>query len=580
MNLDTLDQYIEEALAAWHIPGAAVAVVQGDDVIYARGGGMRNVETREPMNPDTVFPIASCTKAFTSMGAALLVDDGVLEWDKPVRHYLPEFKLSDSYISEKITIRDLLCHRSGLPRHDMAWYGSSFSREELIQNLAHLPFSKGFREGWQYQNLMYMTAGYLVGKMTGLTWEEFTQQRILDPLKMARTCFSPEAMQQQGNYATPYRIKHTVGGGAAGEWEAREFYADKVMGPAGVLHSSVADLARWLRVHVNDGRIDDQQFVSAGNLAQMHQPQMVMPIDAFAANLLQTTIFNYGMGWFIVPYRGYTLIQHGGNIDGFSTIVGFVPQQKIGVAVLTNIEGRPLRDVLLYEICDRVLVLSDNELNSHFLALYEEVYTAFDQDQTTSADERHPDAPPTHPLEAFVGEYAADGYPDFKVKQEGDQLYGWVIGEWVPLDHYHYNIFRMNLERFEEQQPVNFFMNIQGEIDRAAIHLETQVEPTLFKRKPMQVDTETLAALAGRYAMPIEGIELTVRLKRDKVFMAATGESDSELQPAKWTTAGLEFQVKDQSGTRVEFQKDEQGHYTLLVLKQPGMTFNAPRIEA
>ncbi|HEX3051538.1 MAG TPA: serine hydrolase, partial [Aggregatilineaceae bacterium] len=466
-------------------------------------------------------------------------------------------------------------------RRSYHWIGVKFSRLPLARcAAAHLPFSKGFREGWQYQNMMYMTAGYLVGTMSGLTWEEFTQQRILDPLKMARTCFSLEVMQQQGNYATPYRIKHTVGGGATGEWEAREFYANPVVGPAGIIHSSVADLSRWLHVHVNDGRIGNQQFVSAGNLAQMHQPQMVMPIDGFEAALLNTTIFNYGLGWFIVPYRGYTLIQHGGNIDGFSTIVGFVPQAKIGVAVLTNIEGRPLRDVLLYEVCDRVLGLSDNQWNPRLLALYEEVYKALDQEQETTADERHTDAPSTHPLEAFVGEYAADGYPDFKVKQEGDQLQGWMIGQWFALNHQHYNIFRLNLERFEEQMPVNFLMNVQGEIDRAAIQVEPTVEPLLFKRKPMPIEPDVLAALVDFYDFPIEGVELAILLKKDKLFMAVTGQSDTELMPSKWTTAGIEFQVKDETGTRVEFQKDEQGHYTLLVLKQPGMVFNAPRIKA
>jgi CubicO group peptidase (beta-lactamase class C family) len=571
---------VEETMASWQIPGLALTVVKGDEILHMQGYGVRDIETREPITPDTVFPIASSTKAFTAMGIGLLVDEGKLEWDKPVREYLPDFELSDGYVSEKITIRDLLCHRSGLPRHDLAWYGTPFTRAELIQNLAHLEFSKGFREIWQYQNLMYVTAGYLAGQITGMTWEDFTQKRIFDPLKMARSCFSPDVMQQLGNYAMPYRIKRGKAEGEEDVLEVMEFYSNPVMGPAGSIHSNVQDLAKWLKVHLNEGQFEGEPFVSPGNLGQMHQPQMVMPVDGFMAALLDTTISTYGLGWFVVPYRGHTLIHHGGNIDGFSTMVAFVPREKIGIVVLTNIEGRPLRDVLTYEICDRLLGLPENNWNQRWHAMYTELYTSIDQDREVAAEEQKQEAPLSHPIEAYEGEYAADGYADFVVKLEGENLLGWVAGDWYPLQHYHFDIFNLDLERFELRLPVAFLTNVQGEIDAVSLQLEPQVEPRLFKRKPIVIGDDVLVALAGRYDLPVEGLELIVRLKNNRLFMMITGQSEEELMPHRLSDSGVEFLIKNAPGVRLAFQKDAQGTYNMVALKQPGQVFKAPRIPA
>ncbi len=578
--LSTIGDYIEETMASWRVPGLALAVIKGDEVLHMCGYGVRDIVSQEPVTPGTLFAIASASKAFTAMGAALLVDDGLLEWDKPVRDYLPDFKVNDSYVSDRMSVRDLLCHRSGLPRHDLSWYGTTFNREQVIGNLAHLAFSHGFREVWQYQNLMYVTAGYLVGKLADTTWEDFTQQRIFGPLAMGRSCFSAEVMQTRGDFATPHRIKR---GRAAGEEDALEtvpFYLDEVMGPAGSIHSCVIDLANWLRVHVNEGRFGGEQFISPGNLAQMHQPQMVMPVDGFAARLHNTTIATYGLGWFVVPYRGYTLIHHGGNIDGFSTMVAFVPQQRIGIAVLTNLDSRPLRDVLTYEVCDRLLDLPDNNWNPRWHALYDEFFAATDLDREIAGQEQAHDAPHTHPLQDYTGEFAADGYADLIVKLDEDRLQAWIAGAWYPLEHYHYDIFNLDLERFELRVPVRFLMSIQGEIEALSVALEPQVEPVVFKRKPLTVDTSTLAALVGRFALPIEGMELAVVLKQGRLFMVITGQTEEELLPRRLSNAGVEFQAKGAMDVRLEFMRDEEGNYLTTILKQPNQVFRAQRVRA
>jgi CubicO group peptidase (beta-lactamase class C family) len=567
-RFDSIGKYVEEAMASWQIPGLALAVVNGNEIVHMQGYGVRDVETREPITPETIFPIASSSKAFTAMGIGLLVDEGKLEWDKPVRNYLPDFELSDGYVSEKLTVRDLLCHRSGLPRHDLAWYGTNRARADLIRNLKYLEFSKGFREVWQYQNLMYVTAGYLAGQMTGLTWEDFTQQRIFGPLTMSRSCFSPDVMKQLGNYAMPYRIKRGKAEGKEDVLEVMEFYSDPVMGPAGAIHSNVQDLAKWLKVHLNEGQFEGQVFVSPGSLAQMHQPQMIMPVDGFMSTLLGTTISTYGLGWFVVPYRGHTLIHHGGNIDGFSTMVAFVPRENIGIVVLTNIEGRPLRD------------MPENQWNQRFHAMYDELYASIDRDRDVAADEQKQGAPLSHPIEAYVGEYAADGYGDFVVKLDGDSLLGWVAGDWFPLQHYHYDTFNLDLDRFEMRLPAIFQMNAQGEIDAVSLQLEPQIAPRLFKRKPIVIGDNVLAALTGRYDLPIEGMELAVTARNNRLFMTITGQAGEELLPYRMSDSEVEFLVKAAPGVRLGFRKDVEGVYGTAILKQPGQVFEAPRLSA
>ncbi len=575
---ETIDKYIEDAMASWQVPGAAVAVLKGGEVIHLKGYGVRDLETCEPINPDTGFAIASCSKAFTAMDVALLVDENVLEWDKPVRDYLPEFKLSDGYVSERITVRDLLCHRSGLPRHDLSWYGSGFDRAQVIANLAHLRFNKGFREVWQYQNLMYVTAGYLAGKMTGQTWEEVTRTRIFEPLAMKRSSFSPDTMQAQGNFARPYRIHRGAAEGEPDRLEAMPFYSDEAMGPAGSIHSTAADLANWLEVHLNEGRFRGQPFVSPGNLAQMHQPQMVLPVDGLSARLHNTTLFAYGLGWFVQPYRGYTLIHHGGNIDGFSTMVAFVPQEKIGIVVLTNLDSRPLRDILTFEICDRLLGLPDNRWNQRIHAQFAELFAATDRDRQVADQERVANAPPSHPLSAYEGEYAAPGYADIEVKLDGDQLSTHFAGGWWPLSHYHYDVFNLTVERFEMRLPVRFLTDEQGQIDALWAQIEPEVEPILFRRKPLALDEALLASLAGRYQMPLEGVELVVVHKHGKLFVLLTGQTEEELLPLRRTPSGVEFRVRGATGARVEFERDAQGQPTAALLKQPGSVFRAPRL--
>ncbi len=181
-RLDGFHDFVQTIIQKWKVPGAAIAIVKDNEVIFSEGIGLRDVEQGLAMTPQTLMPIASCTKAFTTAAMALLVDAGKLDWDTPVRHYLPTFKLYDMVATEHLTPRDLVTHRSGLPRHDLMWYENESTRQELFDRLRYLQPSKDIRTTFQYQNLMYMVAGYLVGEIAGQSWEDFVQQQIFDRL--------------------------------------------------------------------------------------------------------------------------------------------------------------------------------------------------------------------------------------------------------------------------------------------------------------------------------------------------------------------------------------------------------------
>ncbi|MDX1991196.1 MAG: serine hydrolase [bacterium] len=561
-KLDTIDDFVLSTMEGWKTPGAALAVVQGDDVLLMKGYGQRSVAQNLPVTTQTVFPLASVTKAFTAMGIGLLVDEGKLDWDKPVRDYLPTFKLHDPFASQHITPRDLLCHRSGLPRHDLVWYGSNLTRKEMVEKLAHLEPSAPFREHWQYQNLMYMTAGYLTGVVAGMTWEEFIYQRIFAPLGMKASSISIRDMMQQPDVATGYLVKKDD----VREMPLRDF---PETAPAGAINSNLSDMVNWLRVHLNGGKFGDMQFVAPGTLEQMHTPQMVMPVNTLSKQITGNTIFTYGLGWMIEPYRGYTMVHHGGNIDGISTMVAFIPQAKIGVIVLTNVTARPVRDVLPYEIFDRLLDLPGNDWNARYHSLFDALEQSEDQGKVQSETDRVKDTQPSHPLEAYVGVYENPGYPDVPITLRDGQLYVHFLGTECPIHHYHYDVFKVRYEPLDIDMNAVFATNPRGDITSVSVPLEPQVKDIVFTRKAETVDVATMTALEGVYALPIEGFTITIIRRETTLIAQITGQGEVELIPYK----GLEFNLKDAAGLSIVFTRGKDGQVNEGILKQPGAVF-------
>jgi CubicO group peptidase (beta-lactamase class C family) len=575
-GLSDFDAYIQAAMPSWSCPGVAVSVVRGDDQLYQGVFGLADVDHQAALSADTRFAMASVTKSFTAMSAALLVDEGKLEWDKPVHKYMPEFILDDPYITRHVTIRDMLSHRTGLPRHDWAAWRLDLTRAEFIKRMRHFKFSATFRERFQYNNLMYYAAAYLVEKLAGQKWEDFVQARIFAPLGMTASSFRPEPSQPGQHNALGYRVDRDEAGAAQGLIRT-EFgrHTELSPGAAGALFSTLADLTQWLKVHVNGGRAGDVRLVSADSLQQMHLPVTVVPGGGFNAALMGNTVFTYGMGWFVEPYRGHTLVHHGGNVEGHSVIIGFVPQARLGVVALTNIGLLPLRDVLLYEAIDRVLDLPARARNARFHAMFDPLISGQAKAKQTAAEERVARAAPTHSLETYLGEYEAEGYPDFAVRVEGGQFQARTVGSfgWSTLRHYHYDVFEWHLEDFDAWLKVRYQVDDNGDVSSVSVPLEPAVENIVFKRKRPALSEALLAAVVGEYQPPLEGLVFTVTAHAGQVFITLTGSPPEEVEPYKLTADWVGFAYKR---SRYDFAR-QGDDITRLVVKQPMLTLEAPK---
>src|SRR5271166_656475 len=353
-TLDGLDEFITQTMKDWKVPGLAIAVVQGDKVTLLKGYGYRDVDKQSPVTPNTLFAIGSITKSFTVTTLGMESDEGKVDWDKPVRDYLPSFKLYEPSLTEQMTIRDLITHRSGLPRHDMVWYSSDFPREDILRRLQFLEPSKPLRSTFQYNNIMFMAAGYIAGQLNGSSWEDTVTQRIFKPLEMTGTNFSEQETQNSADFGQPYR----KGRDLKAELKRIPFDAqcpDRcAMGPAGEINSNVADMSKYLLFHMNHGKAGGKQLLSENNSVQMQDSQMVIQgAPAFKEN----GEASYGMGFFLSTYRGHKEVDHGGNIDGFSAELAFLPADRIGVVVLTNLDGNPLPGIVANNVFDRLLGL-------------------------------------------------------------------------------------------------------------------------------------------------------------------------------------------------------------------------------
>ncbi len=561
--LEGLDEFIEGLLEEWEVPGLAIAVVKDGEVIYAEGFGLRDVEQGLPVTPRTLFAIGSTTKAFTVMAMGMLVDEGKLGWDTPVIDYMPDFRLYDEYATDHMTPRDLVCHRSGLPRHDLLWYGSPFNRRELYERLRYLEPSEGFREVWQYQNLMFMTAGYLVGQVAGTSWEEFVRERLFEPLGMSDSNFSVADSQEAADFALPY-------GESDDELELVPFRNIDAIGPAGSINSNVEEMARWIMLHLNEGMVGETRLVAENTLAEMHMPQMAIRQPARYA---ETPLSCYSLGWLISPYRGHQLLQHGGGIDGFITSVSFMPFDNVGVVVLTNKSPNPLPQIVTYNVYDRLLGLDPVDWNGRIREAMEEAEEEEGEGEEEADPNRQADTTPSHPLADYAGEFEHPGYGLMSVTLEDDVLSVYYNGGDVELEHYHYDVFRITSDEFEDTR-ITFGMNESGDIETASVPLQEGVSPIVFTRLPEEAmfSREFLEQFVGEYEL--EEFVVTIEFRGENTLVAIVpGQPTYELEPMR----GTQFRLKDLPGFSVEFLLDEEGNVTGAAVTQPNGVFTATR---
>ncbi len=440
-DFSALDEYIHTTMKEWRVPGVAVGIVQGSSPVYLKGFGVRNIQTRQPITPDTLFDIGSCTKAFTSASIAMLVDEDKMHWDDRVDKSIPFFHLYDPFADEDVTLRDILTHRTGLPGADLIWYGAPVSREQIVRDLAFIHPTAGFRTEFQYQNAMYVTAGYAVGLVSGGTWDEFVKQRIFQPLGMTDSDTSSIDAQKSPDYASPHELRN-------GKLEVIPWRNIDNAGPAGSINSSVRDMSKWLALQLNDGVFDGKRLISSKNMQEMHRPQMIISTSGEIAGEFfpDSMQLSYGLGWFIQDYRGHQLVLHPGDIDGFEALTVLIPEIHTGYEVLVNMGGNSYRQALGYHIADMLLHLPAEDWSARFKA-NDAKYEAEEKSVAAAWEsKRNPDAPPSHGLSAYAGTYVNKAYGDVKVSTQNGQLAFLFHDTTSSLNHFQYDTFVVHLE--------------------------------------------------------------------------------------------------------------------------------------
>lgn len=469
--LADIDGVVKEALEVFQVPGASIGVIVDGKLIFANGYGYRDLESKRPVTPETLFAIGSCSKAFTTFVLGTLVDEGMIEWDEPVIKHLPEFRLIDEHATRNMTIRDLLTHRSGLPRHDFVWYNSDLSRGEFLGRLKYLEFENDLREKFHYNNLMYAVAGLWIEKVTGQSWEDNVKQRIFIPLGMKHSNFSVDESKNSDNFSYPHAERKEV-------VQAIPFRNISNMGPAGSINSNVVDMSKWLQLQISDGTIAEKKFIQETTLNEMHTLQFAkadFPKD-------RGYFFGYGLGWFIGNYGGHYLVEHGGGIDGFISKTSLFPHKKIGVIVLSNSSdgGGGFVNSVSKSIFDRLLGLEKIDWVDKLSAIQKEA-----KESKKSVETAEPsDTKPSHKLDDYVGEYEHPGYGILKIYLEDGQLVSSYNRIVTPLTHKHYDIF---LGSKECDDPVfadmHFSFQTRCSGDIAEVHIPFEAKPTIFKKK-------------------------------------------------------------------------------------------------
>ncbi len=414
-QLTEIDKYAEKVGQDWNVPGFAVAIVKDDKVIFAKGYGVRNLGKPDKVDENTLFAIASNSKAFTTAGLAILVDEGKLNWDDKVTKYLPDFQMPDAFVTRELTVRDLVSHRSGLGTFsgDLLWYDTTYTDDEVLSKIKYLKSVNGFRAGYGYQNLMFMAAGKVLEKISGKTWQDFVKERILMPLGMQRTTTSVKDLKD--NVSAP----HNESGGKLRPLPHGN--VDSARAAAG-LNSSVSDLAQWLRLQLGRGTINGKQIFSAKQSWEMWQQNSILQISEGGMKFNPTRHFNgYGLGWFLNDYQARKVVSHGGGLDGMISQTAMMPEENLGLVVLTNSES-PVNVIMQNKIFDTMLGTVKRDWSGDYLTRTKSGKIADAIENKKVEDSRLKNTKPTLTNADYAGTYTSQMYGDVKISEENGKL--------------------------------------------------------------------------------------------------------------------------------------------------------------
>ncbi|WP_204346073.1 serine hydrolase [Psychroserpens algicola] len=574
-RLKGVEKELNKILEATKAAGFAVAVVDGDKIVYAKGFGYSDYENKIPVDANTLFAIGSSTKAFTSAILGLLRADDKLSFDDNPRKHIPELEFFDDNMNNNMIIKDLMRHSTGLPRHDGSWYYfPTHSKDSLLMRIKHHEPFTGIRQQWYYNNFGFLAQGVIAERITGKSWEDNLKDYFFAPLEMTRTNATIAEMKSSSNAAFGYEVKDD-------KIEKMDYYDIAGMSPAGSINSSVNDMSKWLITWINDGKYKDKDIIPESYINEAMSSQMVVggntPDDKFP----DIHFSNYGYGWFLQSYKGHYRVDHGGNIDGFSANVAFFPSDNIGIVVLANQNGSPVPSLVRNTIADRMI----GEERSDWVGRYEENLEkgkkAQKEAEENSETSNVKNTKPSHISLDYTGKYTHDGYGTFEIVSQHDSLFSTINSDKIYLRHYHYDVFEMidvvegkvDTASYGKSIKITFATNDAGDISGAKLKIEPTLDALEFKRTPnsIDVDTKTLEQYTGEY--DISGTTIKVFIKKEALHLFIKGQPEYELI----ATAEHKFSFKTLEGFKVEFIASDDGTITELKAIQPNGTFVAKR---
>ena len=565
--LEGFDKVVENALREYQVPGAAIGIVVDGSVVYVKGCGVRDLEKKLPVTPDTIFSIGSCTKAFTTFALGCLVDEGVVGWDDRMIDIMPEFRMSNQYATRMMTLRDLLSHQTGLPRHDYMWYNSKMTRQEVLRRIRYLDLSFDSSDHFIYNNLMYLAIGMAMEKIANKSWEEIISQKILIPLGMSRTNFTFAEMQKSSDYALPY-IERENG------LKRMVFRDFSIIGPAGSMNSNVNEMCRWVELQLDQGQWQQKPLIGPATFKEMHSPQVVA---TGYPESKEEQVRAYGMGWYIQSYLGYHNVMHDGALDGFTSVVSLLPEEHIGVVVLCNKNLTALPRLLAMEVFDRVLEMPPSNWLKEGLEGIAKSKEMMREHQIKDELNRKKGTHPSHPLEEYVGEYENPGYGRIKIDLMNGELQATFNNIVFQLEHWHYDVFSISKESEElfltlKGSKFTFRNNTSGDIGELLVPFEQKAPEVLFKRKVADSLSAVtyLRQFAGVYEIYSYTVEIMMR--NQTLYAVIPGQPLYELIPC----GKNEFTVKSLAGYSVRFVLDANNQVQEVLLIQPyGIVYTA-----
>lgn len=572
-RLAGLDTAFTRVLKDWKAAGFAVAVVEKGQVIYAKGFGYRDFQKKLPVTPSTQFAIGSCTKAFTSSLIGLLQKEGKVDLDKPVHNYLPELTFAKEALTKQITLRDMMCHRTGLPRYDLSWYLNASTRDSLVTRIAFMEPTAPIRQTWQYNNFMFLAQGAVSEKLWGKSWEDNIREKIFTPLGMTSSHFSVRELAQNADASRGY--------GEVSEKDSKplDYHSLDAIGPAGSINSNVTEMAQWLKLWVAGGKLNGKEILPAGYVREAMSAQMTM--GGGVPDNTQPDVFlsGYGFGWMLASYKSHYRVEHGGNIDGFSASTCFFPTDSLGIVVLSNQSNSQVPAIVRNLLADRLLRLPYQDWSGSRLGAIRQAKA--DEKNTPAADVNKKGTHPSHTPAEYAGSFFHGAFGTFRVHTKDDSLFLSTKHDRFWLAHRMYDVFepistKNGIDTADRGSiRIQFQTGVTGDIESfAAYGLEAADMPFIFTRQALakQLSAEELKKYTGEFLLA--GMTIKAYIKNENtLYIFVPGQPEYELA----STGKDVFKLIKLNGYSARFEVPDGKEAASVTFIQPNGNFKALR---